>query len=106
MTSNIRSSPEGTTGRCAPAQKLAELCDGDLRVRDRPARLLAAAVMAGASMPDPYAERNILEGIKAEVERLLSMKPNPKAVRTAGQRLHLAITAVVDDVARAKGGAR
>ncbi|QMU78896.1 hypothetical protein GXW83_27525 [Streptacidiphilus sp. PB12-B1b] len=82
MSGTTSTGPEGAAGRCTPTEARVELPG------------------------DPHTEAAILNGIRAEAERLLCMKPNPKTVRSAGQRLHVAITAVVDDVARRKGGAR
>ena len=100
MTSTIRSSPEGTTGCCTPAQKVAEVCDGDLRNRDHEIRLLAAAVVAGAPMPDPGAVRDRFHGVLDQARDYLRDQPSPRSVRNAGVRLQRALTGVINDVAK------
>lgn len=91
------------TGR-QPAEKLAELCDADRRTTNPSTRAVATAVTTPGPanpMPDPYGDRDRQRALLAEARQLLERQPSPRAVRSAGHQLVVALSTLVEEVAKA-----
>ncbi|WP_042400313.1 hypothetical protein [Streptacidiphilus carbonis] len=100
MTMDQGGCREGGCRRRTPAEKLAQLCDADLRTTDPELRLLSGAVTAGELPPDPYASRRAFEDLLHRVRGYLRTQPSARSVHAAGQRLQRAIGGVTADVAK------
>lgn len=86
-----------------PAEKLAELCDADRRTTNPSTRAVATAITApgaGTSMPDPYGDRDRQRAFLDQARELLGQQPSAKAVRSTGRQLIVALSSLVEEVAK------
>jgi hypothetical protein len=83
-----------------PERKIRELCDADQRQLHPTTKALAAAVVAGQPVPDPYRQRNQFSAVVEAARICLQDEPSAQSIRAAGHRLSTAIAQLADEMAK------